>query len=204
LKADGDPFVGSVANAASLTQGAIAPGEIVSIFGLPLGSDGDPAAARVLFDGVPGQVLYTSASQVNAVAPAEIAGRPATSIEAEWNGARSQAWGLPVATDAPALFTANSSGQGQAIVYNEDGTANDPANPTARGSVVELYGIGANSPVTVSIGGRNAAVRSQQFTGGVLRVSAVVPPDAATGPAVPVVISTATSRSQPDVTVAVK
>jgi uncharacterized protein (TIGR03437 family) len=44
---------------------------------------------------------------------------------------------------APGLFTANQAGTGQAAAQNSDGTANGPANPAARGSVITLWLTGA-------------------------------------------------------------
>ena len=72
-----------VVNAASSTFGPVAPGMIFSIFGLNLGppvargaevsADGflptSLADCRVLFDGIPAPILFTSRNQTNGVAP---------------------------------------------------------------------------------------------------------------------------------------
>ncbi len=182
----------------------MAPGEILSLFGLPLGWDGAPESARVLFDGIPGEVLYSSAAQVNVVPPAEIAGRAATSIEVEWKGAKSAPRGVPVAADAPAVFTADASGRGQAAALNQDGTANSPANPAGRGTIIELYATGVNSTPAAAIGGKAAAVQQHQAARGITRLSLMAPPDAAVDAAVPVVVTAGEAGSQAGVTLAVK
>src|SRR5262249_52320506 len=81
------PKISAVVNAGSLLPGAIAPGEIVTVFGLVqaigtagtnIGSDGRVNRAlyaiRVLFNGIPAPLTYLSPSQINAVVPYEIAG----------------------------------------------------------------------------------------------------------------------------------
>ena len=78
----------SVANAASMLSGPLAPGEIVSIFGLGIGpvtpvngavdSSGalptQLAQTQVLFGGQPAPLFYVQDSQITAQAPYEIAG----------------------------------------------------------------------------------------------------------------------------------
>ena len=46
------------------------------------------------------------------------------------------------------MFTLDSSGNGQVVAINQDGTVNGPTNAAARGSVVLLYatGEGATAP----------------------------------------------------------
>jgi uncharacterized protein (TIGR03437 family) len=53
----------SPGNQGFFPDSAVAPGEIVSIFGSSL------AAAQVLFDGIAAPILYSSPTQVNAVVP---------------------------------------------------------------------------------------------------------------------------------------
>ena len=58
---------------------------------------------------------------------------------------------LPVAAQAaaPAIVTTSGLAYGDALVFNQDGTANSHANPAAPGSVVTLYmtGLGATNPL---------------------------------------------------------
>ncbi len=148
---------GGITNAASFMAGAVAPGEIVTIFGSSLGPASlaalqltvdrqyvtkSLAGTRVLFDGVASPMIYTLAGQVSAIAPYPLAGRATTQVQVEYNGQLSNAVTLAVAPSAPGVFTVGSSGQGQAAVLNQDYTVNGPSNPAARGSVVAIYATG--------------------------------------------------------------
>ena len=161
-----------VANAASLTAGSVAPGEIVSIFGSALG----PAAGangqftnpvlisnalegvHVLFDGVPAPITYAGAGQVNAVVPYAVAGKSATQLQVEYLGAVSAPVSLPVAAVSPGLFTAAASGAGQGAIVNiADYTVNSATNPAARGAFVSIYGTGLGVTTPAGTDGMLAA-----------------------------------------------
>ena len=82
----GAPQLTAIVNAASYAQGAISPGEVVTLFGTGLGpanlvgltldANGGVsttlAGVRVLFDGVAAPLIYVSGTQVAAVAPYEL------------------------------------------------------------------------------------------------------------------------------------
>ena len=124
---DAPPLGVTITNGASQTAGAVAPGEVVSIYGLNIGPatpagfsldvNGNVATnlngARVLFEDTPAPVLYASQTQVNVVVPYEVAGTPSVNIAVEFNGARTVAAGVPVVPSAPGIFTSDGSGQGQ-------------------------------------------------------------------------------------------
>jgi uncharacterized protein (TIGR03437 family) len=143
---------GCVVNGASFQAGAVAPGEIVSLFGSGLGPASgigavlaqgrlttQLAGASVTFDGVPAPLLYVSANQINAIVPFEVAGKSSTQIVATVNGATSIARQQPVVAAAAGVFTVDMTGAGQAVVLNQDGTLNSSTNPAARGSVLTLW-----------------------------------------------------------------
>ena len=144
---------GCVVNGASFQAGAVAPGEIVSLFGSGLGpatgigavldAQGRVAAqlagTSVTFDGVPAPLLYVSANQINAIVPFEVAGKSGTQIVVTVNGAVSVALQQPVVAAAAGVFTVDMTGAGQAVVLNQDGTLNSSTNPAARGSVLTLW-----------------------------------------------------------------
>ena len=148
--------VRTILNAASLQPGALAPGEIISIFGTGLGplagqgpilsSSGSVgstlADTRVLFDGVAAPLLYAGSEQINAIVPYGINGRFATSVQVEVAGNRSEALQLRVDPASPALFTATGTGKGQGAVVNQDGTLNNPFFPAPRETIIALYGTG--------------------------------------------------------------
>lgn len=214
----GPPLAASVVNAASATPGPIAAGEMIAIHGVNLGfaapfdvqADTPPidlGGTRVLFDGVPARVRYTSLAQVNATVPAEAGGREWTHIEVEYNGTRTPFGGVPVQAAAPGLFTVDGTGAGQASAYNADGSINGATNPAPRGTTIRLYatGVGIRSAVEVTIGDAAApATVKETATFGVVVISAVIPMTAPVGGAIPVAVSAGTAHSQRQVTIAVR
>jgi uncharacterized protein (TIGR03437 family) len=237
----GSPLVASIVNAASQTVGAIAPGEIVSLLGLELGPQSPAsyqldaagnvatslAGLSVLFDGVPAPLLYVSQTQVNTVVPYEVAGKTSVEIAVEINGMRFTT-GAPVAASAPAVFTADATGHGQASAYNSDTSTNSAANPAARGSAISLFATGAGQTVpdgitgqisqgqpsqpvlgvSVKIGSTAAVVQSVApvpgQVAGLFKLIAIVPPAVAPGPSVPVVLTVGSSSGPSGVTIAVQ
>ncbi|MEO8594794.1 MAG: hypothetical protein ABI759_15860 [Candidatus Solibacter sp.] len=215
------PQITSVVNAASGAAGALAPGEIFSIFGLGVGG-------AVLVNGVPAPLLYTSSGQVNAVVPYEAGASGIAHVKVDVAGVGSGEWGVPLAPAAPAIFTIGASGEGPGAILNQDSTVNSAANPAARGSVVQIFGTGqgitsppsltgaissgagnpAVLPVKVTIGGVEASLQYQGaapgLIAGALQVNAVVPARATPGPGLPISISVGGLTSQAGVTIAVR
>ena len=151
----------AVVNATNLLPSPIAPGELVTLFGIDLGPavgiGAQPdasgrfgtnlAGVRVLFDGVPAPVLYAEAYHVNAIVPFAATPDTAVQVQVEYNGAQSTATTIEVAEAAPAIFTLDppSPRGGRAAALNQDGTINSPANPAPIGSILTLYATGAGS-----------------------------------------------------------
>ena len=160
----------SLVNAGSMLAGPIAPGEIVSIFGLSIGpvtpSDGtldasgmiasEVAQTSVLFDGAAAPLFYVQNSQINAQAPYEIAGKSTVDVEVFFQGQSRGKVTVPVAASAPAIFTV-SAGTGPAIALNENGMLNSPMEPAARGSIVTLYATGDGVENPAAVDGQPAA-----------------------------------------------
>jgi uncharacterized protein (TIGR03437 family) len=171
--------------------------------------------------------LYTSATQIAAVAPYSIAGAN-VQVFVQYQGATSAPVTLPVAPVAPALFTADSSGKGQAAAYNnQDGTLNGAAHPAKVGSYISLWltGAGQTNPagvnglpgaaplpqpaaaVSVTIGGQSVtpqyAGQAPTAVAGVMQINAQIPSGIQTGNAVPVVVQVGGVSTQAGVTVAV-
>jgi len=233
--------IGAVTNAASSISGPVAPGEVLVLYGSGLGPAQltqyrlDPtsglvgtslAGTSVIFNGTPGPVLYTSATQVAAVAPYSIAGAN-VQVSVSYQGATSAPLTLPVAPVAPALFTADSSGKGQAAASNQDGTLNGATHPAKVGSYISLWltGAGQTNPagvnglpgaaplpqpaaaVSVTIGGQSVtpqyAGQAPTAVAGVMQINAQIPSGIQTGNAVPVVVQVGGVSTQAGVTVAV-
>jgi uncharacterized protein (TIGR03437 family) len=149
------PILAAVVNAASFQSGAVAPGEIISIFGSGIGpATGTPwqfvngvalttlAQTQVLFGGTPAPLIYVSASQINAIVPYEVAGGSAVSMQVSYQGNPTNSISLNVAATAPGLFTADGSGSHGGAILNQDNTLNTAANPASAGSVVQIFATG--------------------------------------------------------------
>ncbi|MCL5746418.1 MAG: hypothetical protein M1541_21220 [Acidobacteria bacterium] len=153
---------GGVVNAASGQTGPIAPGEIISIYGSGLGpanavgmetsSTGQllttRAGVKVLVNDTAAPLLMVQAGQINAVVPFDVANTGDAKIVIDNNGSKSAAYGIGVANTAPAIFTADGSGKGQAYVLNQDFTANAASNAAAKGSTITIFctGLGQTKP----------------------------------------------------------
>jgi uncharacterized protein (TIGR03437 family) len=162
-----DPIIAPPApaaiNALSLQPGPVAPGEIVSIFGMGLGPEsGFPGAldaaglltnlvagVEARFDGVPAPLFYVQAGQVNVQVPYTVAGAASTHVEMRYLGAVSGATDLPVAPAAPGLLP---------IVTNQDGSTNSDSAPAPPGTVLTLYATGEGLSDGANITGKPAGV----------------------------------------------
>ena len=188
----------AIVNGATFQTGAVAPGELISIFGLGLGSD-KPSDTLVDFDGYPASLFYVSPGQINAQVPYEVAASSSTHLRVHYQDSLAEAI-LPVAAASPGIFA----------VVNEDGAPNDRRHQAMRGSTVVAYGTGqgavqppiatgavasasplSTAQVTATVDGKPARV---DFAGmapgfvGLLQVNLVIP-DAATFGSVPLTIS---------------
>ena len=146
-------------------QNQVAPGEIVSIMGAGLGPAQGSAfrldaqgrvptvtgGTEVLFNGVPGPVLYAQDGQVNAIVPFGLSLGSSLTVQVEYQGQALAPLTVPVSAAQPGVFTADGSGSGLAVAVNQDGTLNSDANPAPAGSIVSLFvnGLGATSPASV-------------------------------------------------------
>ncbi len=136
-----------VTNAASLLPGAIAPGEIISIFGSGIGPQIGVGAqlataqtlamtigdTQVLFNGTPGALLYAQARQINVQVPYEIAGLASVDIQIFYANVAKAKFTVGVTGCAPAIFP---------VALNEDGRLNSDVNPAARGGILIFFATG--------------------------------------------------------------
>ena len=164
----------STVNAANfLLNGGVAPGEIVTIFGLEFGPgalvgprinpgtrtlDTVLAETRVFFDGIAAPLIYVSPSQISAVVPYSVAGKTSTTITVNSSGQNTNSMLVPVLEAVPALFTFDSSGKGPAALLNQDGSVNTQANPAQRGSTVVLFATGEGQTAPRGVDGKPAVV----------------------------------------------
>ncbi len=230
----------AVTNGASNLPGAVAPGEVVVLYGTGLGPSQltlSPVSANgtlptslggtsVYFNGVAAPIIYTSPSQVGAVVPFGVTGS-SVQVIARYQNQAAPPVSNPVAAVAPALFTLDYTGKGQAAALNPNLQPNGAGNPAAVGSHLMLFATGlgqtspqgtdgllapqpppaAGQPVTVTIGGVNATVVSATAVvgevEGVMQVTVQVPAGVQAGNAVPVTLQVGTVSAPTGVTVAI-
>jgi uncharacterized protein (TIGR03437 family) len=149
-------LIGDVVNSASNLGGAIAPGELVVVYGSGLGpatlatteldSTGrltrSIGGTQVLFNGAPAPLVYARADQVAAIVPNAVAGQPTAKIQVQYQNQSSPSFSIPVSDTAPGLFTVDQTGRGQGAILNQDNTLNGRLNAAPRGSIVVLWATG--------------------------------------------------------------
>jgi len=238
-----------ITNAASNLAGPIAPGEMVVIYGPNLSIDAtimpqildfttyaqgqvdpDINGLQVFFNSVAAPILYESTPQVAAIVPYYPPGFAGTAtVQVVDNTATTAVILVAVAASEPEIFTANSSGSGQAAALNQNGSANSAANPASAGQTVVLFltGDGVETPagpdgiinaevlplpvpklpVSVTVGGVAAKV---QYAGaapgavqGVMQLNLLLPAGVSTGSAVPVKVTVGSATSKANVTIAI-
>ena len=235
----GRPAINAIVNAASYGSGAISPGEMVVIFGSSMGpsslvqgqlnSAGDLAT---MLDGVAvtinsgaAPLVYVSASQIAAIVPfGTIVG--SASVQVSYQGVASAALRVAVAAAAPGIFSANSSGTGQAAMTNADGSINALSHPASPGAYVTFYVTGGGQtipasfdgaiataaaslelPVSVTIGGQSAKVlyagAAPGEVNGIAQINAVIPATLSAGGNVALLVQVGGISTQTGVTVAV-
>jgi len=231
----GPAFV-SVVNAATLNPGyasayatgagAVAPGEIVTLFGNGFGSSNP----TVNFGQFPATVLYSSNCQINAVVPFEVNPGLAIPVTVQSGAQTLGPVKLPVVVAAPGIFTTTQTGSGQAAILNQDSTVNSAANPASRGSIVSVFMTGAGAlnpsiadgsigplvpPFPMPVAGISAIIGSLDaqvtFAGqapgliaGATQVNVQIPQSASVGAAVPITIYAAGYATLGQVTMAVQ
>ncbi|HEY1753984.1 MAG TPA: IPT/TIG domain-containing protein [Bryobacteraceae bacterium] len=232
------PMLGSIVSAASGLPSAISPGQIITLYGSGIGSTpaglfltpGGKVATtlggtQVLINNIAAPLIYESSSQVNAIVPYEVPSSGVATVQVTSSGLQSPTWSVPLAPAEPSIFTAGSTGLGQAAILNQDSSINSASNPAAIGSTVQIFATGGGQtspasvtgsvasanmsllPVTVTIGGQTAAVTYQGSApgevAGVLQVDAVVPAGISSGADV-LALTVNGQHSQPSVTIAIK
>jgi uncharacterized protein (TIGR03437 family) len=179
------PQVMAVTDSASYVAGNVAPGEIITIYGLGLGPSTlfpltiqDPlltslppsvaAQTTVTIDGIAAPLLYTSASEVSCIVPLEVAAKVGSqvSLSVTYNSISVASPTLVnVVAANPGLFTMDASGTGQGAILNYDPVAenysvNGTKNPAVSGTtiaVLYLTGYGLTNCTTIPASGSTPA-----------------------------------------------
>jgi uncharacterized protein (TIGR03437 family) len=185
------------------------------------------SGTQVFFDGIAAPLLYTSSSQISAVVPYGVAAAT-TQMVVEYERLQSAPVSLPVVAATPALFSFSGLGNGQAAILNGDGSVNSSINPAAAGSVIALYvtGLGQTdpasqdgrvastifptpvAPISVLIGGQPAqvlyAAAAPEAVAGIFQINVQIPPNAAGGPNVTVLVQAGDAVSPGIATLAIE
>jgi uncharacterized protein (TIGR03437 family) len=162
------PTIKGVTSAASYASGAVAPGELVTIFGSSIGPVAltvSPAGTApqtlantsVTFDGIPAPIYYVSSTQTSVQVPYNIASGQ-TVLQLTYNGVPSATTTITRLPAVPGLFTSDSSGQRQLAALNADLSVNSAANPAARGAALVLYGTGEGQTNPASVEGSRVPI----------------------------------------------
>ncbi|HST89385.1 MAG TPA: hypothetical protein VLJ14_13500 [Ktedonobacterales bacterium] len=152
----------AVFNALSLSAGAVAPGEIVSIFGSAIGPETgvvgaldaegllacDTGGVTVTFDGTAAPLYYAQKGQVNAQVPYILASSESTRVEVKYLGKVVGAAQVAVAPSAPALST---------TATNSDGVVNAASAPAQRLTWMTFYATGEGLTDGANMAGKPAA-----------------------------------------------
>ena len=186
------------------------------------------AGLSLAFGSTGAPLFYVSSGQVNLQVPWEVSGQAQASLTASLSGLTSAPETVSLAAFAPGIFTINSQGSGQGAILDSYYNLVSPSNPAGAGvTTILIYctGLGAvtNQPAsgaaalsdplswtttnpTVTIGGAPAYVSFSGLAPGTVgeyQVNALVPANAPTGDAVPVVLSIGGAKSN-SVTIAVQ
>ena len=155
-----------VVNGASYQSAAVAPGEILTIYGASAGPASpvtgqvdasgkfptNLGGVQVTFGGTPAPLLFAQLGQVNAVVPFEVAGQQQTAVQYQYNVPNtglsfSNTVTMPVAAAAPAIFSFAENGSGPGAILNQDYSVNSASNPAAAGTEIQIFGTGGGAIV---------------------------------------------------------
>jgi uncharacterized protein (TIGR03437 family) len=157
--ASGTTVFGITNSAAYTVSGVVAPGELVTIYGI--GLDPNPPAVasldstgriapgiggtQVLFGGTAAPLLYAGPNQINAIVPFGVAGDVSTPIQIVTASGGRETFPISIASAAPELISQYNLGSPAVIALNQDQTINSTSNPARAGSIVTLYAFGAGA-----------------------------------------------------------
>ena len=212
--------VSAIVNGASNLPGPVSPGGIAVITGSGLGPgqlipatpgtngvyNAKLSGTTVQFNGTPAPLIYTGAAQIAAQVPDSVAVGTAQ-VTVTFDGRTSAAFPVQVAQYAPGVFTLDSTGKGQAVAINQEGSINTASAPSQVGNVISLYATGVgqgDGPMTVTIGGQSSILTPTKKIAGVIQIDAKIPGGIQTGSVVLVVVQVGNTSSQAGVTIAVR
>jgi uncharacterized protein (TIGR03437 family) len=134
------PTISRVVDAASLST-QLAPGSLANVIGSNFGTS---TSIAVTAGGKPCAVLNASASQLQIQFPVDASLGPGT-----LQVGTSAPFGISLQKYAPALYSADGSGQGNVAAYDASGALVTASNPMSPGDAMIVYanGLGPTNPV---------------------------------------------------------
>lgn len=165
--AAGPPAIEAVLNGASFQTGAIASGQIISIFGSNLGpvegngteTDRDGRVTtrnsdvEVLINGDRAPLFFVREDQINLQVPYSVDGTSAM-IQVIYEDIASESFRVPVATSSPGIFAYNELRD--AVALHPDGSIVTNDNPARPGDIVAFYATGEGLTTPAGQSGRPA------------------------------------------------
>ena len=150
---------------------AVAPGEIVTLFGVSIGPGTAAQAAAdangliekqlsgttVTFNGIAAPVLSTGSTEVVAIVPYELSGVTSANVQISYQNSVVATGTVPVAVTAPQIFNPGSIGFTAGTVLNADGSTNAPGNPAAESSTITIFVTGEGQTLPHGVDGLVAA-----------------------------------------------
>jgi uncharacterized protein (TIGR03437 family) len=157
--AQGPSLVGIVNSAGFEVSGAVAPTELISLYGYGLGLappvqgqlvnqilTTSLGGVQVLFDGVAAPLLYVGPNLINAIVPSGVTSWPVVTLQIVTPAGIINGPTLFVSQAQPQVFrnsVQDSNFVYGAIALNPDGTVNSATNPAPKGSVATVWATGA-------------------------------------------------------------
>ncbi len=147
------PYIspGGIQNGAWPSSSAVAPGSVVSVYGINLASATFNSPANhlgqtldnvtVLADGQAAPLFFVSPGQINVQLPSDLPpGDHTLAVQVE--GKPGATASFTVVKTAPGLFSTVEKAETFAVATHQDGTAISASSPARRGEVVSLFGTG--------------------------------------------------------------
>jgi uncharacterized protein (TIGR03437 family) len=180
------PSLLGLAGAPSYTvSNAVAPRELVSLYGMGLGpSTGQNASitngiipnsvsgVQVLFDGVPAALLYAGPTQINAIVPTETVARETTTISIVTPTGTITGPTFAVVPTLPEVF---ANIEGYAAAVNQDGTLNSYNNLAQPNSIVSIWLTGGGAQSYTPDNTVNTSLRGNPYPVSILASNPQVP-----------------------------
>jgi len=232
LSGQRSPLVASVVNAASLVPSPLSAGEVIEVRGTGFAtsptSAPDPAnpplelgGVKVTVDGAAIPLLSVTETTAVAVVPAGFNGHDRSMLAVELASVQSDFRDVHVTPASPAVFATSGTGVGQALAFNQDGSANGWEKPAGKGDSIRLIvnGLGistldgegrlaTNATLTATIGNVATSVKGVMvapgYPHGYVAVEVIVPALAPAGDFIFVSVGADGIRSQEGVTVAIR